>query len=65
MSGSRLFSEARDLLLRCREDPARAQREFHWPALGEFDWARDCFDVIASGNQAPALRATTAGAMRR
>jgi len=56
MSGSRLFIEARDLLLHCREDPARAQREFRWPALGAFNWARDYFDVIAAGNEAPALR---------
>jgi len=56
MSGGRLFIEARDLLLRCREDLARAQREFSWPALGEFNWARDYFEAIAADNAAPALR---------
>jgi acetyl-CoA synthetase len=56
MSGSRLFIEARDLLLHSREDLARAQREFRWPALGEFNWVRDYFDVIAAGNETAALR---------
>jgi acetyl-CoA synthetase len=56
MSGSRLFIEARDLLLHSREDLARAQREFRWPALGEFNWVRDYFDVIAADNETAALR---------
>lgn len=56
MSGSRLFIEARDLLLHSREDLARAQREFRWPALGEFNWVRDYFDAIAAGNETAALR---------
>jgi acetyl-CoA synthetase len=56
MSGSRLFIEARDLLLHSREDLARAQREFRWPALVEFNWVRDYFDVIAAGNETAALR---------
>jgi acetyl-CoA synthetase len=56
MSGGRLFIEARDLLLHSREDLARAQSEFRWPALGEFNWVHDYFDVIAAGNETPALR---------
>lgn len=56
MSVSRTFLEARDQLLRSREDYARALREFRWPVLREFNWARDYFDVIAEGNEAPALR---------
>jgi acetyl-CoA synthetase len=56
MTASRLFLEARDQLLRCREDLAEALRAFRWPALTEFNWARDYFDVIAAGNDAPALR---------
>src|ERR1700744_4740683 len=49
------FLEARDLLLRHRTDYERAYREFAWPALGEFNWALDYFDVIARNNDNPAL----------
>jgi acetyl-CoA synthetase len=56
MSASRAFLEVRDQLLRCREDHARALREFRWPQLTEFNWARDYFDLIATGNHAAALR---------
>src|SRR5205807_9673270 len=55
MSTSRRFLELRDLLLRFREDWAGAQREFRWPAFEQFNWAHDYFDVIAAGNDAPAL----------
>src|SRR6516225_4020338 len=41
------FRAARDLLLRHREDYATAMREFSWPALAEFNWALDWFDVVA------------------
>jgi acetyl-CoA synthetase len=50
------FLEARDQLLRAREDWSRAHREFRWPALTHFNWARDYFDVVASGRESPALR---------
>jgi acetyl-CoA synthetase len=56
MSSSRRFIEVRDQLLRCREDWTGAQRQFRWPVLGEFNWVRDYFDVVAAGNGAPALR---------
>src|SRR5579863_6170903 len=56
MSATRAFLEARDQLLRCREDLGAALRGFRWPAFAEFNWARDYFDVIAAGNDAPALR---------
>ena len=56
MSSSRRFIEVRDLLLRCREDWAGAQRQFRWPVLEEFNWVRDYFDVVAAGNDVPALR---------
>src|ERR1700742_493197 len=49
------FLEARDLLLRHRTDYDRAYREFAWPVLGEFNWALDYFDVMARGNDNPAL----------
>jgi acetyl-CoA synthetase len=42
------FRAARDLLLRLREDHARAVAEFRWPSLAEFNWASDWFDVIAA-----------------
>jgi acetyl-CoA synthetase len=42
------FRSARDLLLRHRDDYAAARREFSWPALEEFNWALDWFDVIAA-----------------
>ena len=56
MSSSRRFIEVRDLLLRCREDWAGAQRQFRWPVLEKFNWVRDYFEVVAAGNGAPALR---------
>jgi acyl-CoA synthetase (AMP-forming)/AMP-acid ligase II len=42
------FRAARDLLLRHRDDYETATREFSWPALDEFNWALDWFDVIAA-----------------
>jgi acetyl-CoA synthetase len=42
------FRTARDLLLRHRDDYETARREFSWPALDEFNWALDWFDVIAA-----------------
>ena len=42
------FREARDLLLRYREDYDSARRDFAWPELDEFNWAIDWFDVIAA-----------------
>ncbi|MDQ2927796.1 MAG: AMP-binding protein [Pseudomonadota bacterium] len=49
------FIQARDLLLRHRDDYATAYREFRWPVLDQFNWALDHFDVMARGNTAPAL----------
>jgi len=48
MTASERFIEARDQLLRLREDLEGAQRLFRWPVLEEFNWARDYFDVIAA-----------------
>ncbi|GAC1693632.1 MAG: AMP-binding protein [Steroidobacteraceae bacterium] len=56
MDATRQFIAARDQLLRLREDLGAAQREFHWPAFEHFNWVLDYFDVIAAGNDAPALR---------
>ncbi|HKT96574.1 MAG TPA: AMP-binding protein [Paraburkholderia sp.] len=49
------FIDARDLLLRHRNDYARASEEFAWPQLDTFNWALDYFDVMARGNDNPAL----------
>ena len=49
------FVDARDLLLRHRTDYARAYAEFAWPKLDTFNWALDYFDVMARGNDNPAL----------
>lgn len=51
------FLAARDQLLACAGDPARARAEFRWPDVGpEFNWAHDVFDRIADGNDGTALR---------
>ena len=52
---TKAFLDARDLLLRHRTDYERAYSEFAWPALGQFNWALDYFDVIAHDNHNPAL----------
>jgi acetyl-CoA synthetase len=56
-SSTDAFRAARDLLLRHRADYGLARREFAWPALDEFNWALDWFDVIAAEHpDRPALR---------
>ena len=51
------FFAARDQLLDLAGDPTRARAEFRWPDVGPaFNWAHDIFDVIAEGNETPALR---------
>ena len=50
------FIAARNILLRWREDWASACRDFSWPIFSDFNWVRDYFDVIATANEAPALR---------
>jgi len=56
MEISQRFIEARDQLLRSRDDRASAERDFRWPDFEHFNWACDYFDVIAVGNDQPALR---------
>ncbi|MCO8270799.1 AMP-binding protein [Actinoplanes sp. TRM 88003] len=53
--GTEAFRAARDFLLKHSSDYDEAVRRFRWPALSEFNWALDWFDVIAAGNDAPAL----------
>jgi acetyl-CoA synthetase len=54
-TGAAAFRQARDFLLRHREDYATAYRDFRWPELGEFNWALDWFDALARDNEQPAL----------
>jgi acetyl-CoA synthetase len=56
-SSTDAFRAVRDLLLAHRTDYAAARREFAWPALDEFNWALDWFDVIAAEHpDRPGLR---------
>jgi len=56
-SSTSSFRAARDLLLRHRDDYDAALGSFEWPALDEFNWALDWFDVIAAEHpDRPALR---------
>ena len=47
-SSAAAFRDARDLLLRRRDDYTAAMAEFSWPHLVEFNWALDWFDQIAA-----------------
>jgi acetyl-CoA synthetase len=49
------FREARDFLLRHREDYATAYEQFRWPELAEFNWALDWFDANGRDNDRTAL----------
>jgi acetyl-CoA synthetase len=55
MADATPFLQARDFLLAHRTDYDTACRDFAWPVLDEFNWALDYFDVLAAGNDAPAL----------
>ncbi|SCG71064.1 AMP-binding protein [Micromonospora inositola] len=54
-AGTDAFREARDFLLAHREDHDTAYEKFRWPRLDEFNWALDWFDLLAAGNDTPAL----------
>src|SRR5689334_8424 len=46
------FLQARDLLLRHREDYTAAVQSFRWPQPTEFNWALDWFDAhLATGER--------------
>ena len=49
------FLAARDFLLRYREDPETAYRDFRWPELQNFNWALDYFDRLADGTDQAGL----------
>lgn len=55
MNEREAFLEARDFLVRHREDQEGACRGFQWPRLTRFNWALDYFDIAAEGNDRPAL----------
>ncbi len=55
MTPTEAFRRARDTLFAHRDDPDRARAEFAWPALDDFNWAWDWFEVLAANNHAPAL----------
>src|SRR5579863_8775841 len=49
------FKAARVFLFAHRADYETAYRDFEWPNPEHFNWALDWFDVIAAGNDRPAL----------
>jgi len=49
------FLDARNFLLDHRADYRAACAGFRWPQLTNFNWALDYFDVMARGNDRPAL----------
>ena len=61
MSATQEFLQARNQLLKWRQDWQTARQSFRWPQFGQFNWARDYFDVIAASNERPALRVVEAG----
>ena len=56
MDAGSAFVAARDQLIASRSDYAGAHAAFRWPALQEFNWARDYVDRLAAGNARPALK---------
>lgn len=50
------FVVARDFLLAHRSDYQKAVQGFTWPEMEEFNWTLDYFDVMAAGNDQPALQ---------
>lgn len=49
------FENARNFLIRYRDDYEYVHRNFEWPNLAEFNWALDYFDVMAQNNSGIAL----------
>jgi acetyl-CoA synthetase len=56
MNPTTAFMQAREQLLKHREDYAAAMAGFHWPKLERFNWAIDWFDELSRNNARPALR---------
>lgn len=55
MPSANTFLQARDFLIRHREDYEVACRDFEWPRDSHFNWALDFFDAQARGNERLAL----------
>jgi acetyl-CoA synthetase len=55
MSATAKLIAARQFLFDHRTDYEKAYREFRWPDLTDFNWARDWFDIYAQGNNKTAL----------
>src|SRR5262245_35078249 len=49
------FLAGRDFILTHRTAYDTSVRDFKWPALEQFNWALDYFDIVATGNLRPAL----------
>ena len=60
MNNYETFTEARDFLQRHRTDYDTAMRDYRAPALEQFNWALDYFDIEARGNATAALRVIAA-----
>ena len=55
MNEREAFLSARQFLFDNSGDRAAACKGFKWPVLENFNWALDHFDVMAAGNENPAL----------
>jgi acetyl-CoA synthetase len=55
MNATEKFIASRQFLLSNRNDYEKAYREFRWPDLSDFNWARDWFDIYAQDNHKTAL----------
>ena len=61
MSDVQAFLQARDFLLKHRENYQAAYDGFRWPVLDQFNWALDYFDAYARNNSRTALWIVTEG----
>jgi acetyl-CoA synthetase len=50
------FIALRDRVLDRQVSAAEAARRFRWTTADHFNWVQDYFDVVAAGNDSPALR---------
>ena len=55
MNEREAFLSARQFMFENSHDRVAACKGFKWPVLENFNWALDHFDVMAAGNEKPAL----------
>ena len=55
------FRQAREILLRHRDDPERARAEFRWPSLDAWNWVDDWFEPYGAGLPRTALAVVREG----